>query len=152
MSFQDGSLTVNVDFSTWTFWGSVLRFVIFSAIYGYITHLHSLFGLKRHNAEVMKKFGCLCPTHEITPIRTTTGRKLSASEKGLEGLGFSFLLFYRLFLNLPVRIVALILGFIFVGLEFLATFRIASNVVFSWGWHWHMTASQIAGAANGLGE
>ncbi|MHA2279605.1 MAG: hypothetical protein ACXAC5_01755 [Promethearchaeota archaeon] len=114
-------------------------FLVVNAVYGYLTHLHSLPGIRRHNKRVLEKWHSLKPGAKDHCMKT-----IPKEEKGLGNEDLVQTLLYRLFLSLPIRIISFALGIIGVVLIFAATLRLRSNEPLCWGWMWHLPPERLA--------
>lgn len=114
-TWQNGQLVVSIE------WVDVQYIaLVINVVYGYITHLHSLKEINEWNQE-------------------DEGHHLTIGQQKL-----ALLLIYRLFLNFPIRLVAVIMGILFIMTSVVSATRVMSNPVFVWGWQWHEPPCNIA--------
>jgi len=117
VSFEGSSVQIALpDFSTLGTWDWIVLFLVCNAIYGLFTHWVSLPAIKRYN------------------------RALSAENCSRNRLGSGMLvgaLLSRMTVQLPLRIIALILGLLFWGVGLIASFESSTNEFLQFGWEWH---------------
>lgn len=118
-----------------------------SAVYGIVTHARSLVQISRWNKRMDARFDVELkgwkmdnPTGDSTRYGYPTRNDMT---KKLQEWGLVPMALYRLFLNLPIRVVTMTIGVIGMMMLFGCSGKMRMNPLLRWGWGWTLPPRQL---------